>query len=77
MNEIRSRLIACFATVFPKLPEREIGSARMTAVAGWDSLAMANLVTVLEEEFGIQIRPQDVEQLVSFEQILQYLQNKV
>jgi acyl carrier protein len=77
MNDIRTHLIACFATVFPNLPEREIPSASMTSVAGWDSLALANLVTVLEEEFGIQVRPQDVEQLVSFPQILQYLQSKV
>jgi acyl carrier protein len=76
MNDIRSRLIACFATVFPDLPEAEIASASMTSVERWDSLAMANLVTVLEEEFGIQIRPQDVEQLVSFPQVLQYLQSK-
>ena len=77
MNDIRSRLVACFATVFPNLAEREIPSASITSVAGWDSLAMANLVTVLEEEFGIEIRPQEVEQLVAFQQILQYLQSKV
>jgi acyl carrier protein len=76
MNDIRSRLIACFTTVFPDLPEAQIGSASMMSVERWDSLAMATLVTVLEEEFGIQIKPQDVEQLVSFPQILQYLQSK-
>ena len=76
MTDTRSRLLACFATVFPDLPEAEIPRARMTSVARWDSLAMANLIAVIEEEFGIQIKPQDVEQLVSFPQILQYLEGR-
>jgi acyl carrier protein len=48
----------------------------MTTVEGWDSLATANLVAVLEEEFSIQVKPQDVEQLVSFPQILHYLESR-
>ena len=76
MNDLRARLTACFTTVFPKLREKEIPSATMANVEGWDSLATANLVTVLEEEFGVQVKPQDVEQMVSFQQVLQYLQSK-
>ena len=75
MTDIRARLVACFATVFPELPETEIASARMTSIERWDSLAMANLVVVIEEEFGIQIKPKDLEQMVSFQQILHYLES--
>jgi acyl carrier protein len=74
MTDIPSRLRACFAAVFPKLPEAKIATADMTSVEGWDSLAMANLIAVLEEEFGIQIKPQDLDEMVSFQQILRYLQ---
>jgi acyl carrier protein len=76
MSDIRSRLAACFATVFPALPETEIDSAGMTSVKGWDSLATVNLITVIEEEFGIQVNAQDLGQMVSFQQILHYLEGK-
>ena len=76
MTDIRSRLQTCFATVFPELPATQLDSATMTSVGRWDSLAMANLVVVLEEEFGIQIKPADMEQLISFQQILHYLESK-
>jgi acyl carrier protein len=76
MSDFQARLTTCFTTVFPKLREKEIPSATMATVEGWDSLATATLVTVLEEEFGVQVKPQDVEQMVSFRQILQYLTSK-
>ncbi len=76
MSDIEARLRTCFAVVFPKLAEAKIATANMTSVEGWDSLAMANLITVIEEEFGIQIKPQDMEQMVSFQQIVRYLQSK-
>ena len=76
MSDIRSRLTACFTTVFPELPETEIASASMTLVEGWDSVATINLITVIEEEFGIDVKPQDLGQMVSFQQILQYLEGK-
>ena len=75
MTDIRARLLACFATVFPELSETQIAAATMTSVERWDSLAMANLVVVIEEEFGIQIKPKDLEQMVSFQQILHYLES--
>jgi acyl carrier protein len=77
MNEIRKRLIGCFTAVFPKLADSNAPSATMTSVVGWDSLATINLITVVEEEFRIQTRPQDVEQFVSFEAIARYLEGRV
>jgi len=47
----------------------------MLSVGGWDSLASVTLLAVLEEEFQIQIDPEDLEHLVSFELILDYLQH--
>ena len=73
MAEIGSRLEKCFALVFPRLSGQEIGRAAMGSVEGWDSLASINLLTVIEEEFALQIPAQDLEQLASFPAILEYL----
>jgi acyl carrier protein len=76
MNELSSRLVKCFSAVFPHLAENEIVIATPSGVEGWDSLASITLVSVIEEEFAIQIDPEDIEHLVSFEMVLDYLKNK-
>jgi len=74
MNEVRSRLSKCFAAVFPELIEAEILRATPDSVASWDSLASVTLVSVIEEEFSVEIKPDDLEQLVSFDKVLNYLE---
>jgi len=76
MSELRDRLEKCFSTVFPNLSGQEIPQAAMNSVEGWDSLATINLITVIEEEFGIQLPAQDLERLVSFPSILDYLNHR-
>ena len=73
MNDTRTRLAKCFAAVFPELSEREIPLASQASVGNWDSLASATLFTVLEEEFGIDIAPEDADELLSFDLVLEYL----
>jgi acyl carrier protein len=76
MDNLRQRLTSCFATVFPDLGEEEIPRAAMASVGAWDSLATITLLTVIEEEFSLQIPPEDLEQLSSFELILDYLERQ-
>ena len=76
MNEIRERLTRCFSVVFPQLPEEEIQGAAPTTVESWDSVATITLVSVIEEEFSIQIELEDIEHLVSFEMVLAYLNQR-
>ncbi|MDQ3753870.1 MAG: acyl carrier protein [Acidobacteriota bacterium] len=73
-DDTRSRLLKCFAVVFPELSEAEIPHASATAVADWDSVASVTLMSVIEEEFGIELDADSLEHLVSFEQMLDYLQ---
>ena len=75
MNDTQARLARCFAAVFPELSDREIRTASPASVGSWDSLASVTLVSVLEEEFNLEIAPEDVEQLVSFQLVLDYLQH--
>jgi acyl carrier protein len=73
MADIESRLVDCFAATFPELDRREIRSASAGSIATWDSLAGITLISVIEEEFGVAISPDDVPDLISFELILDYL----
>jgi acyl carrier protein len=76
MNDTRARLAKCFAAVFPDLTDREMRAASPASVGSWDSLASVTLLSVLEEEFNVEIAPEDAAQLVSFELVLDYLQNE-
>ena len=73
MTDPHSHLVRCFKAVFPNLCDEEITQASLMSVADWDSLAAINLLTVIEEEFHLQIAPEDVEDMVSFALILDYL----
>jgi len=77
MADLTSRLTNCFATVFPELSQREIPFAAIGSLASWDSVAGITLFSLIEEEFGITILPDDVVDLVSFELILDYLQKNL
>ena len=74
MDDLRARLIDAFAAVFPDLPPDEVERASPATVPGWDSLANVTLVSVIEEEFGVEIPPDDLETLRSFDHVLRYLQ---
>ena len=63
----------CFSAVFPALNDLEIIEATQASMVGWDSLATVTLVTAVEDEFGIEIPPEDVEILVSFDTFQNYL----
>ncbi len=77
MTDLRQRLTRTFCAVFPDLSKEEIPGASMRSIAGWDSLATVTLIALIEKEFGVQVRSDDLDYLVSFESILTYLQGKV
>jgi len=76
MADLRSRLIGCLSAVFPALSHEEILRASSATTEAWDSLATATLMALLEEEFEIQVAPEDLERFTSFEDVLAYLQSK-
>ena len=73
MSDNADRLRRCFSLVFPSLPENAISAASVRTVADWDSLANINLLTVIEEEFGIAIAAADLPKLTSFQLLADYL----
>jgi acyl carrier protein len=76
MNDVQTRLIRCFAAVFPELSSEEILRASPGSVGSWDSLASVTLLSVLEEEFQIQLALEDLEHLVSFDAALDYVRRE-
>lgn len=73
MPDLETRLTRCFVAVFPELDPAAAPTVSMTSMSGWDSIASVMLIGVVEEEFGRQIPPEDLEQFVSYESIRSYL----
>jgi acyl carrier protein len=46
-------------------------------IESWDSLNHLNLVLAIEQEFGVQIMPEEIEQLLSVEHIIVLLDEKL
>jgi acyl carrier protein len=77
MDDVRARLERCFASVFPDLKRDEILAATPESVEPWDSLANATLVTVVEEEFELEIPVDELAELVSFADLAKDLEKRV
>ena len=46
-------------------------------VEAWDSINHLNLVMALEQEFGVQFEPEEIEQLLSVRLTLEMLEKKL
>ena len=75
-DRVQSRLARCFGLVFPELGPDEIPLASPASVGTWDSLASINLVAVIEEEFGIQVELEELEDMMSFATILDLVERR-
>ena len=75
MSDTGTRLAQCLSAYFTGLSADEIPRASMATVGEWDSMASVTLIAVVGEEFGIEIAPKDYERFVSYQLILDYLEN--
>lgn len=73
MNEREQKLTECFSLIFPRLAVQEIQCASVTNIEEWDSLASVNIIAMIEEQFEIEIQPDYLENLTSYQQILKYV----
>jgi acyl carrier protein len=73
MSDTKQRLARCFMSVFPTLRNQEVSLASQESVAAWDSVATVTLLCVIEEEFGVSIDFEELENLTSFQRIHEYL----
>jgi acyl carrier protein len=76
MSEQENRLVRCFASVFPTLSEGEIRASDVVPLVDLDSLAGVTLVTLIDQEFGLDVELSDLLELGSFEAIGQFLRKR-
>lgn len=76
MSEQDDRLVRCFASVFPTLSEGQIRASAVAGLFDLDSFAGVTLVTLIDQEFGVNVDPSDLLELGSFEAIEQFLREK-
>jgi acyl carrier protein len=77
MDNLQHRLVRCFSSVFPHLREDQIPGASIDSVPEWHSLASITLVSVVQEEFGVQVSLTDLPNLISFSAVQNYVQRHV
>ena len=77
MQDLENRLVRCFSSVFPDLSEEQIRHASIESIPGWHSLASVTLISVVQEEFGVQVSLADLPNLVSFSAMQTYVQHHV
>ena len=75
MDDIQTRLLACFQAVFPERNDQALMELSQAAYPGWDSLASVTLVRLIEEQFHIQLDLFDLETLDSFAAMEKYIRN--
>jgi len=76
MSEQDDRLVRCFASVFPTLSEGEIRASDVVPLFDIDSLAGVTLVTLIDQEFGVNVELTELLELGSFEAISQFLRKQ-
>ena len=77
LSEIEDRLVSTFETVFPNLSSDEIRSAEQSNIEDWDSITAINLITVLEEQFDVELDFEEASKHTSFRGIANYLFSKL
>ena len=76
MTESQDRLVRCFSSVFPTLSEAEIRASDVVPLFDLDSLAGVTLVTLIDQEFGVNVDLPDLLELRSFDAISQFLRKR-
>lgn len=73
MTPMRDRLAKCFLSVVPNLTQEEICEVNVVALVDIDSWAVATLSAVVDEEFGVEMSPDQFLELGTFQAIEEYL----
>lgn len=71
------RLIRCFETAFPDLDRGEIPTLDADGVEQWDSIAHLTLLSLVGQEFSIDVDFEELEETTSFEAILDWVRERV
>ncbi len=76
MAQLDDRLAHCFSCVFPALTEEEIRTADVARLTEIDSLAGVTLVSLIGEEFGVDVDFENLLELGTFQGVKNYLREQ-
>jgi len=65
-SAVTERLLECFRIVFPGVPDEDLMTASATSMVKWDSIAQVTLISLIEEELGIQLPLERYAEFTSF-----------
>jgi acyl carrier protein len=78
MNDLRERLLRCFAAAFPDVAVEALPTVQADLTQGWDSVAIATIFALVQEEFGIELEvPEELEQLDSFSNVYEFVARRL
>lgn len=72
-EQVRSLASDLFATP----SERITAESSPETIETWDSIQHLNLVLALEEKFGLQLSPEEIEQMHTIGQVTQVIESKL
>lgn len=76
MDDLHGRLVRCFRAVFPRY-SGDVELLRPSSAGDWDSIASVTLLTLIQEEFKVEIGPEDLEYLSSFKSAEKFLRGRI
>jgi acyl carrier protein len=71
-----AKLESCFLQVFPDLKQSDVATASHATVSAWDSIAQVTLLSLIGEEFNLDIDFEEFEGATSFNDILTLVRQK-
>jgi acyl carrier protein len=74
MSDTAREVIAQIAAVLGEQPERITGDALLIEDLGADSLDSVSLVLAIEDRFGIDMPDEEVEELRTVQQLIEYVE---
>jgi acyl carrier protein len=73
MTTLENRVADCFCALFPNRSREELLTASRESIPEWDSLAGVTLLTLLQQEFQIDIDLTELEHFNSVHAVLDYV----
>jgi len=66
-DKIAEQLARCFSLAFPQMDPSRYSTASAENTTEWDSVAQVTLLSLIGEEFGVEINFEEFEGATSFE----------
>ena len=71
---VGERLLGCFQAVFPGISDESLMGLSAASDPGWDSVTQVTLMSVIDEEFGINLPEERYGEFTSFASLLEFLE---